>query len=144
MHACFCVWTHECVCIHLCVALLVCVNVSLSVCVFVCLPVCVNLSVCRPVCLCVSVCVCVCLLVYLSVYVYNPVCCVSVHVPAWPSNLRGDGDRAVWALTDTGCLHRPIVCHSLIMFIDLEQKFNLMEWGGGGVRERRRRRSVFV
>ena len=74
------------------------------------------------------VCVCVCwTLTFLCV-------CVS-----WPSRPGCDRDRAVWALTDRGCLHQPIVCHSLIMFIDLWQKHNLMEWGevgrGGGEEE---------
>lgn len=57
---------------------------------------------------------------------------VCVSVSSWPSRPGCDRDRAVWALTDRGCLHQPIVCHSLIMFIDLWQKHNLMEWGEGG------------
>lgn len=53
-------------------------------------------------------------------------------VSSWPS--RPGRDRVAWAVTDRGCLHQPIVCHSLIMFIDLRQKHNLMEWGEEGRR----------
>lgn len=62
--------------------------------------------------------------------------CLFVSIYSWPPHPDCDRDRAVWAETDRGCLHQPIVCHSLIMFIDLWQKHNLMEWGHG--REGRR------
>lgn len=63
----------------------------------------------------------------------------NASVSSRPSRPGSDRARAAWAVTDRGCLHQPIVCHSLIMFIDLRQKHNLMEWGeeGRGGEERR-------
>ena len=72
----------------------------------------------------VHLCVCVCVSV-----VYRSLMCATVC--SWPPHPGCDRDRAGWALTDRGCLHQPLVCHSLIMFIDLVEKTQFDGVGGG-------------